>query len=132
MIVYDSYIYFVVFVKLIYSICYFTHLYFYYLDKQNLNGNIDTYAVYFRDICEVIFIAGMSGLMLFLFNPFYLINHELYLNEHTQYLFFAFAIILVFIAYQMVLDNFKPFPTGIIMTSIRRILTPTPTSKKDL
>jgi predicted tellurium resistance membrane protein TerC len=80
----------------------------------------------------VIFIAGMSGLMLFLFNPFYLINHELYLNEHTQYLFFAFAIILVFIAYQMVLDNFKPFPTGIIMTSIRRILTPTPTSKKDL
>ena len=108
--IYDSFIYFVIFLKIVYSICYFTHLYFDLFDKQNKNGAIDQYAVYIRDFSEIIFISCMSLLMLFLFNPLYLVDHSLYMNTHTRYLFFAFAIILVFIAIQLVQDtNFLSF-----------------------
>jgi len=103
--VYDSFIYFVIAVKFIYSVCFFTHLYFVYLDVENANSMIDLYSVYFRDISEVVFIVCMSGLMIFLFNPYMIVNHTLYMNTHTKYLFFIFGLILLFIVLETILEQ---------------------------
>ena len=109
--IYNSYILITIIVKVIYSISYSTHLYFALIDKKRLGSLIDEYAILFRDISEIVFITLMSALILFLFNPYMIINHSLYMNTQTKSLFFIFGIILLFVVYQMVLENELLYPS---------------------
>jgi hypothetical protein len=109
--IYNSYILITIIVKVIYSISYLTHLYFALIDKKQLGSLIDEYAILFRDISEIVFITLMSALILFLFNPYMFINHSLYMNTQTKSLFFIFGIILLFVVYQMVLENELLYPS---------------------
>jgi hypothetical protein len=109
--IYNSYILITIIVKVIYSISYSTHLYFALIDKKQLGSLIDEYAILFRDISEIVFITLMSVLILFLFNPYMIINHSLYMNMQTKSLFFIFGIILLFVVCQMVLENELLYPS---------------------
>jgi hypothetical protein len=124
--IYDSFIYFIIFIKLAYSIGYFTHLYFDFFDTQNKNGTIDQYAVYIRDFCEILFISCMSILMIFLFNPVYVVKQSLYINDHTQKLFFIFAIVLLFIVFQLIRE--KNLYGKIRNMFSKVVVTPTPSN----
>jgi len=116
--IYDSFIYFVIFVKVLYSTTYITHLYFDFFDKENKNSIIDQYVVNIRDSCEILFITFMSILMIFLFNPVYLVKHTLYMNQNTRNLFFVFAIVLIFVVFQLIRDKN-------IYANIRNMFSPT-------
>jgi hypothetical protein len=93
----DIYIYFIVFIKLIFSITYFLHIYFIKVIPNSEKGQeIDPKIVFWKERTEFIFIASMSVLMIYLFNPWR--NEPLFINEETKVLFYVLGWVLLITA----------------------------------
>jgi hypothetical protein len=90
----DIYLYFIIFIKLIFSITYFLHIYFSKVNPNSEKGQeIDPKIVFWKERTEFIFIASMSALMIYLFNPWK--NEPLFINEETKVLFYVLGWVLL-------------------------------------
>ena len=89
--VYDLYIYFIVFIKICFIICAFTH--FYYIFKGEKNSKKDKEIVNIKEHFEFIFIVLMALLLIYTFNP--RLTKPLDIDNETRFLFYAYGFVLI-------------------------------------
>ena len=91
-----AFVYFIIFIKIIFLIATISQA---YLTKVNPNSTYKKYnkqTLYLKEQTEFVFIACISLLLIFIFNPWY--NNEKYLNGEIRLLFYLFGWILIFTA----------------------------------
>jgi hypothetical protein len=88
--VYDIYIYFVIFIKIIFIILSINII----ILKKKHEDNTDKYKklMFWKSRVEFIFIASMALLLILLFNPY---NKKNCVDNETRILLFLFGIILI-------------------------------------
>lgn len=104
----NYFILFIIFVKIIYSIAYFGHIFFMWSDENthifdgiiHINNiddkyGIDNWLLYLKKRTEFIFIICMSMLLIYHFHPKF---SNIPISQNTKMLFLFFGIILLFSA----------------------------------
>jgi hypothetical protein len=92
---YTIYINFIILLKLIFVCLAITHLYL--KIKHRTDSDLDKQIIYYKERAEIIFVALMSGLLIFLFNPI-IDNRTNFLNKETKLILYLFGIVLLITA----------------------------------
>lgn len=90
----DIYITFIFLIKIGFVLMALTHIYLKF--KGKANSNLDKKIMYWKERFEFIFIATMSILLIYLFNP--LLNKSIILDKETKLLLFIFGFVLLITA----------------------------------
>ena len=107
---YDPFINFIIFDKIIFIILSIIILYYKRINKTKKDKNIDElilFLEFFKERTEFIFIISMSILILILFRS----NGTLEINNHLRLLFLAYGIIIIFTADWNLFIQESPFFT---------------------
>ena len=90
----DIFLYFIIFIKLVFSLTYFLHIYFSKVNPNSQKGQeIDPTILFWKERTEFIFIASMSALMIYLFNPWK--TEPLVFNNEMKVLFYVLGWVLL-------------------------------------
>lgn len=90
----DIFLYFIIFIKLVFSLTYFLHIYFSKVNPNSEKGQqIDPTILFWKERTEFIFIASMSALMIYLFNPWK--TEPLVFNNEMKVLFYVLGWVLL-------------------------------------
>lgn len=104
----DIFLYFIIFIKLTFSLTYFLHIYF---SKVNPNSEksqeLDPRVLFWKERTEFIFIASMSALMIYLFNPWK--KEPLVFNNEMKVLFYVLGWVLLITANWAIFFKESPF-----------------------
>lgn len=91
---FDTYITFIIFIKVCFILSVITHI---YLKNNKQEGSeLDKKALYWREKLEFIFKALMAGLLIYLFNPRY--SREHLIDYESKVLIYLFGFILLITA----------------------------------
>jgi len=90
----NIFLYFIIFIKLVFSLTYFLHIYFSKVNPNSEKGQqIDPTILFWKERTEFIFIASMSALMIYLFNPWK--TEPLVFNNEMKVLFYVLGWVLL-------------------------------------
>ena len=90
----DIFLYFIIFIKLVFSLTYFLHIYFSKVNPNSEKGQeLDPRILFWKERTEFIFIASMSALMIYLFNPWK--TEPLVFNNEMKVLFYVLGWVLL-------------------------------------
>ena len=90
----DIFLYFIIFIKLVFSLTYFLHIYFSKVNPNSQKGQeIDPTILFWKERTEFIFIASMSALMIYIFNPWK--TEPLVFNNEMKVLFYVLGWVLL-------------------------------------
>jgi hypothetical protein len=91
---FDYFIFFIIFIKIIFAITYFGDVISNHTNNYTINQILDPRFIYWKERTEFLFIACMSILLIYHFNPF----NPVPIPKDTNILFFIFGCILLFTA----------------------------------
>ena len=92
---YNIYINFIIFIKLAFVCLAITHLYLKL--KHRTDSELDKQIIYYKERAEIIFVALMAGLLIFLFNP-RSNDRAKFLTRETKLVIYLFGFILLITA----------------------------------
>jgi hypothetical protein len=92
---YNTYIGFIVFIKIAFVCLAVTHLYLKL--KRRTDSELDKKIIYYKEKAEFIFVALMSGLLIFLFNP-RPHDRSKFLTKETRFILYLFGFVLLITA----------------------------------
>ena len=92
---YNSYIGFIVFIKIAFVCLAVTHLYLKL--KKRSDSELDKKIIYYKEKAEFIFVALMAGLLIFLFNP-RPHDRSKFLTKETRLVLYLFGFVLLITA----------------------------------
>jgi hypothetical protein len=92
---YNIYINFIVLIKLVFICLAITHLYLKL--KHRTDSDLDKQIIYYKERAEIIFVALMAGLLIFLFNP-RVFDRGKFLTRETKIILYLFGFILLITA----------------------------------
>ena len=92
---YTIYINFIIFVKFLFACLAITHLYLKL--KHRTDSDLDKQIIYYKERLEFVFVALMSGLLIFLFNP-RLDDRSKFLTRETKLVLYLLGVILLITA----------------------------------
>jgi hypothetical protein len=101
---FDIYITFIFLIKIGFITMALIHLYFKL--KHTENTDLDKKILYWKDRFELIFIALMSFLLIYLFNPRY--DKNIFIDHETKILLFMFGVVLLITANWSILIKESP------------------------
>jgi hypothetical protein len=90
----DYFLFFIIFIKIIFAISYFGDVISKHTNNYLINDILDPRFIYWKERTEFIFIACMSILLIYHFNP----RNPVPVPKDTNILFFIFGLILLFTA----------------------------------
>lgn len=90
----DYFIFFIIFIKIIFAISLFGDIISKHTNNYTINELLDPRFLYWKERTEFIFIASMSILLLYHFNPY----NPIPIPRETNILFFIFGCMLLFTA----------------------------------
>jgi hypothetical protein len=91
---YHTYVIFIFFIKICFMLMVVTHIYL--KAKGEEQSDLDKKILYLKERFEFIFIASMSILIIYLFNP--IIEKSILIDKETKVLLFLFGFILLITA----------------------------------
>lgn len=104
----DIFLYFIIFIKLTFSLTYFLHIYFSKVNpKSEKSQELDPRVLFWKERTEFIFIASMSALMIYLFNPWK--KEPLVFNNEMKVLFYVLGWVLLITANWAIFFKESPF-----------------------